>query len=367
MWFIIGVVLIYNLLLFYIGWNGWKWIKSIWGEKRPVFKYVYWLVLLFFAYSFMLGRLFNEDFFITWIGAIWLGLFYFLLLLLPFVNLTVFLIKKYTTLSKTAVTKNTGIVTLTVVAGLFSYGIFNAYSPVVRNYAINIPKQVKDKQTITIAMASDMHFGMLSGDKQAKKLVDKINSMNPDLVIFPGDIIDDDVQPFLDEGIPDILKQINAPVYASLGNHDRDDEVDLYKILNESGMRLLADEVVELENGVTLIGRKDRGYQDVVRAKLPELLKQVDASKPLLLLEHQPYDLDIAKNYGIDLMLSGHTHRGQIAPMNFITDKIYENDWGYLKKGTLQSIVSSGYGLWGTPIRLGSRSEILKITVTFNK
>ena len=363
MWFVIGVILLYNLLLFYFGWNGWQWTKSLGGRKKRL-QLIYWMFLIFFAYSFMMGRLFNEDKIVTWIGAIWLGFFYFLLFLLPLVNLLVYL-SKFTRFAKSKVIRWSGFTTLTVTLFLFGYGVFNAYSPVVRTYHINIPKQIEGKQSLNIVMASDMHFGVLSGANQAKKLVSRINALNPDLVLFPGDIIDDDIAPFLEQGIPDLIKQIKAPVYASFGNHDRDDGVDLYKVLNKSGMRLLADESVVLDNGITLVGRKDRGYQDVIRAKLLELMKNVDLSKPIILLDHQPYDLDIARANGIDLMLSGHTHRGQIFPMNWITNKIYDNDWGYLKKGTLQSIVSSGYGFWGTPLRIGSRSEIVQLKVTF--
>ena len=209
-------------------------------------------------------------------------------------------------------------------------------------------------------------FWVLSGANQAKRLVKHINTLEPDLVLFPGDIIDDDVKPYLEEGIPDILKQIKAPVYGSLGNHDRDEDSDLIKVFNNSGMKLLADETHVMDNGITLVGRKDRGYQDVTRAELADLMTGVDLTKPVFLLDHQPYDFDIALKNGVDLILSGHTHRGQVAPMNLITNMIYENDWGYLKKDKLQSIVSSGYGFWGTPIRIGTRSEIVQLKITFN-
>ncbi|QCJ42789.1 metallophosphoesterase [Bacillus sp. S3] len=365
MGFFIVVFVIYNLLLFYIGWNGWKWIQTIWGNKRST-KYIYWVLLIFFAYSFMLGRWLEAFQIITWVGAIWLGIFYFSLFLLPIVNLLVFL-SRFTRFSKRNVMKWSGFATGIAICCLLVFGIFNAYSPVVRTYTVNIPKWVEGKQSLNIVMASDMHFGVLSGANHAKNLVKEINSLHPDLVLFPGDIIDDDVKPYLDKGIPQILKQINAPVYASFGNHDRDQSADLVKVFTNSGMNVLDDQTVELDNGITLIGRKDRGYQDVVRAKLVDLMKQAEITKPVILLEHQPYDLEIAENNGVDLMVSGHTHRGQIAPMNMITKKIYENDWGYLKRGQLQSIVSSGYGFWGTPIRIGSRSEIVQIKVTFKQ
>jgi uncharacterized protein len=359
----IGIILLYNLLIFYIGYNFWAWIKNISGDRKSI-KIIFWLVLVIFAYSFVFSRWLDESLFFTWLGAAWLSLFYFLILLLPVANIAVFL-RRFTKIKKEKFVKWTGFSLFVVIVCSFIFGVYNAYSPTVKTYQIAIPKQVEGKQNLKIIMASDMHFGDLSGSGQAEKLVKYINAENPDLVLFPGDIIDDDITPFLEEGIPEILKQIKAPVYASLGNHDRD-EADLVKIFNNSGMKVLDDDVLYLPEGITLVGRKDRGYQDVVRAELSTLMKQVDVKKPVFLLEHQPYDLDIAEENGVDLILSGHTHRGQVAPGNLITNMIFENDWGYLKKGKLQSIVSSGYGVWGLPLRIGTRSEIVQINVSFD-
>jgi uncharacterized protein len=360
----IGIILLYNLFIFYIGYNIWVWLKTISGDKRGI-KYFFWFVLILFAYSFIFGFWVEESLFITWLGALWLSLFYFLVLLLPVANIILFL-RRYTKVTKEKAVKWIGISTVIVIVCSFTFGVFNAYSPVFKTYQITIPKQIAGKHDLKIIMASDMHFGDLAGSGQAKKLVEQINAKNPDIVLFPGDIINDDVTPFLEEGIPAILKQINAPVYASLGNHDRDD-VDLVEVFNNSGMRVLDDDVLVLPEGITLIGRKDKGYQDVKRAELATLMKQVDVNTPVILLEHQPYDLDIAAKNGVDLILSGHTHRGQVAPGNLITNMLFENDWGYLKKEQLQSIVSSGFGFWGLPLRIGTRSEIVEINITFNQ
>lgn len=96
-----------------------------------------------------------------------------------------------------------------------------------------------------------------------------------------------------------------------------------------------------------------------------QLLSEADLSKPVILLDHQPYALQTAADAGADLMLSGHTHRGQMAPAHLVTRRLFELDWGYLKKGAMHVIVSSGYGLWGPPVRLGSRSEIIDIRLKF--
>ncbi|MNI21140.1 putative metallophosphoesterase [compost metagenome] len=128
-------------------------------------------------------------------------------------------------------------------------------------------------------------------------------------------------------------------------------------------MKVLYDESITIADKFTLIGRKDKSDSD--RVQLTDLMKGVDPTRPLFLLDHQPYELGVAADQGIDVMVSGHTHRGQIAPAHLITRMLYENDWGYLLKGNMHSIVTSGYGFWGPPIRFGSRSEIVQIVVSF--
>ncbi|MBO9600028.1 MAG: metallophosphoesterase, partial [Cohnella sp.] len=133
--------------------------------------------------------------------------------------------------------------------------------------------------------------------------------------------------------------------------------------LERGGIQVLYDETVDVQGQFTLIGRRDR--TESYRLPLDNLMNGVDLTKPAILLEHQPYEFDIARQAGIDLMVSGHTHRGQIFPGNLITNAIYENDWGYLRKERMHTIVTSGYGFWGPPIRLGTRSELVSIHIRF--
>ena len=133
--------------------------------------------------------------------------------------------------------------------------------------------------------------------------------------------------------------------------------------LERGGIHVLYDEIIEIQGQLTLIGRKDRIDSD--RLPLERLMKDVDLTKPAILMEHQPYDLGIAQQAGIDLMVSGHTHGGQVFPGNLITNRIYENHWGYLQKEQMHSIVTSGFGFWGPPIRIGTRSEIVSVKIQF--
>ena len=364
---VIGLLyfLLYAALVFYIGWSGWRWISP---KAGTVLKYVYIAVIIAVASSFMLGR-WTQNVLIEMFGAYWMAVFYLLLLLLPLVQL-VFRLLRFTRLPRQRARAWEGLATLILLTVFLAYGLFNAYSPVVRTYDIHIEKPESPSGSLNIVAASDTHFGVLSGKGHAERLVREINALDPDLVMFPGDLLDDAVEPFVDQGIDRILAQIDAEygVYASLGNHDRHDGSmqELIGALERSGMKVLADERVTVggaDGTVTLIGRKD--LSDPGRAGLSDLMEGVDRSKPVIVLDHQPYELDEASRQGVDLLLSGHTHRGQIFPGNLLTGIIYENDWGHLQKGTLHSVVTSGYGFWGPPIRIGTRSEIVRIRLTF--
>lgn len=365
MFVLIGItaLILYSLLVFYVSRSCWSWM----GGKTPVwFKYVYIGLIVLLSTSFLLGRIGEGLVMFQILGAYWMAVFCLLLLVLPIVHVCLWLLR-LTKLSRSTAKAGAGLVVLATLLTAIAYGTFNAYSPIVREYRVEIPKPNPAAQQLNIVMAADMHFGQLSGRQHAMRLVEQINALQPDIVLFPGDIVDDDLRPYEEKGIDDILSGISARygVYAVLGNHDRyrgqmDHFID---VLEQGNMTILYDEAVTIDDSFTLIGRKDR--IDRERTPLSELVAGIDASKPLILLDHQPYDLDIAEQEGIDLMLSGHTHRGQIAPAHLITGLLFENDWGYLQKGSLHSIVTSGFGFWGPPIRIGSRSEIVQIQVIF--
>jgi uncharacterized protein len=359
----IGFLLVYGLLVFYIGWSGWSWMRPAVSAR---FKLAYIVVLVFLAASFILGRVFSGIPVLSIIGSYWLAAFSLLLLMLPVVHLSLWLLR-LTSLPRRRAQKWAGSITLALLLFLIGYGSFNAYSPVVREYNLAVDKHVEGMQELKIVMASDMHFGLLSGSSHAKRMVKEINALKPDLVLYPGDIIDDDLEAYLDRRIDVILKDVQAPfgVYASLGNHDKYDGTmeELIEALERSNMKVLYDEGVTIDGKLSLFGRKDRTEAD--RASVADLISGADRSKPVILMDHQPYELEADRQSGVDLVVSGHTHRGQIAPAHLITRAIYENDWGYLQKGSLHSVVTSGYGFWGPPIRLGSRSEIVVINLSF--
>lgn len=155
------------------------------------------------------------------------------------------------------------------------------------------------------------------------------------------------------------LARLKAPlgIYMVPGNHEYISGIDeSVRFLKDTPIQLLRDSVVTLPNGVQIIGRDDRSNRS--RHSLPTLLKQADRSKPIILLDHQPYNLAKTDSLGIDLQFSGHTHHGQIWPISWVTDRIYEQSHGYRKWTQSHIYVSSGLSLWGPPFRIGTNSDM---------
>ncbi|WP_409273874.1 metallophosphoesterase [Neobacillus sp. SCS-31] len=356
--------IIYSLLVLYIGWNGWIWLDSAGSPMPPV--PLYGAIVFILAFSYLLGRAKFRMPIFTIIGSYWFGILQYALFLLPPANLAGYILIE-TGLPSSKAIFWTGLFVLAAFSAIFVYGTFNAYSPVVRKYSITIPKQASGHKKLKIAMASDMHFGNLSGISHLRRLVEKANGIKPDIILLPGDIIEDDPEPFIRKKMGEVMKELSAPlgVYGVLGNHEYYGGAipEFVREMDKAGIQILQDEVVEIDEAFFLAGRKDK--TDKFRQKLSDLLAATDPSMPIIMMDHQPAEVSIAAENGVDLLLCGHTHRGQMAPNHLITRKLFEIDWGYLQKGDMHTIVSSGYGFWGPPLRLGSRSEIIEIDVTF--
>jgi predicted MPP superfamily phosphohydrolase len=138
--------------------------------------------------------------------------------------------------------------------------------------------------------------------------------------------------------------------------------------MNKIGIKVLRDETVEIAGALYVAGRKDKTAESADpsgRLKVSDLLSPLDLDKPVILMDHQPTKFQQAAEAGADILLSGHTHRGQFFPNHLLTKRLFELDWGYMRKGAMHVIVSSGFGTWGPPIRIGSRSEIIQLEISF--
>lgn len=261
-----------------------------------------------------------------------------------------------------------GLVVLLLVAGTR-----NGLSPVVREYTLEIDKPGGAQREWSLVVASDIHLGNVIGNRHLRKLIAKADELKPDLVLLPGDVIDDSIEPFLRNGMNRTIASLKAKhgVYAVLGNHEYyGGHIPEYaETMKEAGIPVLQDETALVADSLYIVGRKDKTAEGAGfgggRLSVADLTAGLDRSKPIVLLDHQPTKFQQAADAGVDLMLSGHTHRGQFAPNHLITKRLFELDWGYMRKDAMHVVVSSGFGLWGPPVRLASRSEILHIKLKF--
>lgn len=256
-----------------------------------------------------------------------------------------------------------GVGSLTVlllIVGVFTYGNLHYYNKVKVPIDLKSPKKLR--QPVKMVMVSDLHLGWHNTRTDLAKWVDMINAENPDYVLIAGDIVDFSVVPLLRAGMAEEFRRLQAPIYACLGNHDYyAGEPNSEKFYQAAGIKLLRDAAVDLGNGVVLIGRDDRTNKR--RRPLHDLMTHIDASKYLILLDHQPYHLEEAERNNVDFQFSGHTHDGQVWPINWIVRSMYEKSYGSLVKGRTFYYVSSGLGIWGGKFRIGTQSEYCVVTI----
>ena len=249
------------------------------------------------------------------------------------------------------------------VMAILAYGGWNALHPVVRQVEHDTGKHLP--QPVKIVLVTDIHLGTLFGRQYAEELTERINRQEADVVLFGGDQVDNSLNYLLREKSYEPLKNIKSKygVYAVLGNHDHFDgrvrqEIELFRSV---GFKMLVDEAVDLPCHIHLVGLED--YRSEPQNPYLESLAGKDPTKANLLLEHQPRRFLEAEQAGYDLYMAGHTHGGQQAPLNLVTRRMYLLDYGSKKFGNMMGVTSCGYGLWGSPVRIGSTPEIVVITL----
>lgn len=352
---IIGFLVIYFLLCFYVAYNGWVWLKKSFGFQ---YKRTYYLIMFFLSISFFVSQ-FTSLFIINWIGYVWLIVFGYSLLVLPIFNLIYFFNKKRGI-------KWFGFGLLLYCLFVVSYGSYNVWSPVVVSYDVEIEKE-SEIDELKILLISDIHINDTIKNNHINRLIKLSQQVEPDIIFLAGDVIDNSIEPYLKYNLGEILQGLTAPmgVYAVLGNHEyygRDIPIFIEE-MNEINIEVLVDEVMNIDDLFYVVGRKD--HSDQRRNTIDNLTSGLNKEKPIFLVDHQPREFSEVEAAGVDLMVSGHTHKGQVFPGNLITNAIYENHYGYFRKDNLHTVVSSGFGLWGPPFRIGSRSEVVEINVHF--
>lgn len=282
-----------------------------------------------------------------------------------------------------------GAVCAVIITTVSIYGMINAGNIQTTKYDISIDKKAGKLDSLNVVLIADLHLGYNIGCRHMEKMVEKINAQNPDLVVVAGDIFDNEYEALENpDRLAAILRGIQSKygVYACYGNHDiqekilagftfggkekKESSVKMDEFLEKSGITLLRDEYVLIDDSFYLYGRPDyeRPGRGIDERKSPqEITEDLDLSLPVLVVDHEPRELQELADAGVDADLCGHTHDGQLFPGNLTIKLMWENACGYLKKGNMHSIVTSGVGLFGPNMRVGTKSEICDIMMHFNR
>ena len=265
-----------------------------------------------------------------------------------------------------------GLAALFIALGVACYGFFNANQIRFTSYEMDLQGK-SPRDGLKIALISDLHLGSLNAERNLVAIVEKVNGMEADIVCIAGDIFNDDVNTLSSpENVMGLFKSIKSAygVYACMGNHDGGRKFDSVSgFLAGSGVRLLNDEYETIGENLIIVGRIDRspigGLAEMTRRDISDVLPPQDAGKTVIVMDHNPARID---EYGkeTDLIVAGHTHNGQLFPMNLITNAMYAVQYGHYKKDadSPHVIVTSGAGTWGPPLRVGSNNEVVCITLS---
>jgi predicted MPP superfamily phosphohydrolase len=386
----------YLLLNFYLALRTLRWIATLHSFSGSVFFLVpFWICCALIAVSplpaaFGRGRLkiaFKK------LSSWWLGTliyFVFFLLLSDLVKALLRLYQHQPLLadSDASVIRISGILVGLGTLLLSWYGDWNARNLRRTVYEVTIQKDCP-VPSLKIALLADLHLGGASGLAHIRKVCAAVNKMKPDLLILAGDIFDNDFSAIDDPArICAAFRGIQTKYgsYACWGNHDIEEIIlagftfhnkgnpvssspEMNQFLKDAGICLLTDETVLIDNAFYLCGRLDASCREksgMIRLTPEQLTAGLDSSKPILVIDHQPSELDELAAAGVDLDLSGHTHDGQIFPLNLTTSLLWANSKGHKKVRHMSSIVTAGAGTWGPSQRIATHSEVVEVRVAFS-
>ena len=343
----------------YVLWHVWRILPlPSWAKVVVVTLMVFAFLLLFVGFSRHVHLSMPLATVVYEIGTSWL-----IILLYLFMAFLLLDIGRWVHLVPATFLKNSWSGTLAVTAFMFIiflYGNIHYHQKVRQPLTLTTGKTLSRK--MKVVMLSDLHLGYHNRRSEFAKWVDKINEEKADLILVAGDIIDKNIQPLEEQEMHQEFLQLNAPVVACLGNHEYyGGESNALLFYKKADITLLRDSVTTVGD-LCIIGRDDRSNPK--RKTLSELMKGVDSTKYLVVLDHQPIQLEEAEQNGIDFQLSGHTHHGQVWPISWITESIYECAFGEWQRGSTRYYVTSGIGIWGGKFRIGTRSEYVVAEIT---
>lgn len=370
---LILMILLLVAAIVYVGLRAIRWLRTMFDFRRT---YVLWIVLVLLPLLFVVGDFLPASGFaraVTLTGGVSIGLFLYALLFTAAADLLALLLR-LTPLSRRPAFRSrktlrvVGCAVLALSVCVSVYGVVNAATIDRTTYSVSFENGADDG--MRIALISDLHLGSEIGSAQMCRVVEEVNACEADIVVIAGDVFNAEVEDCcdLDETAAELRRiKSRLGVYAVLGNHDPSPEYPpLQAFFESAGIRLLNDETVAF-SGFTLVGRAESApiHGDVSegRKSLEELLAGADRSKPVIVIDHRPAGVDEAVAFGADLIMCGHTHRGQIFPANLIAAWTHGagRNYGHTVEGNTDVIVTSGVGYWGPPMRTASDAEVVLI------
>ena len=303
---------------------------------------------------------------------------FFLLFLLHFIVLSLIIdflysvyFKKYQRFEKIY---RLGIIPLLCSSLLIGYGYYHIQQLHRTYYAIETDKQLS--KSYRIAYLSDLHYPNALDVERLQSYCDQIEDEQPDMIVLGGDIVDEKTTLEDMQTAFRILGAMKSSlgIYYVYGNHDQAiytstpkfTSHQLYQTIEDENIHILSDSSITIHNELIVVGRIDRSLNHK-RLTSEQLMDGLDQDDFILLLDHQPIDLNISNELGYDLLLSGHTHNGQIFPLGCFMTMFNEMSYGYKDLGHMQVITSSGMVGWGFPIRTQGNSEYVIIDIETKK
>ena len=260
------------------------------------------------------------------------------------------------------------LISLLLTFSVLIYGFINYQQPKKQVINITLNKPLTGTDRLKIVGLSDWHLGLGMHPNRLKRNIEFINAEKPDIILIGGDLIDNSIKPITILNMEKELNRLKAPlgIYMAPGNHEYISGFEACRdFLRNTNIQLLKDSAVTLPCGLQIIGRDD--YSNRNRLSANEWANLIHKSKPSIIIDHQPQHLQEAQLMKADLQFSGHTHNGQIIPLKFLTDYLFELSYGYKIMDGVHYYVSSGLALWGPPFRIGSSSEIVVFELSFVK
>lgn len=373
------ILIAYLMLNIYVGLRSYHALRAF----LPSFpRVLFWPIFLVIALSFILGRVVSLELpLLNTLGMYWMAVFLYLLIIYILLDLAGLLNTHFKLLPGTWRSywhnKKVYMLGIVLTAVILVFGNWSAQTLRISEYDIHINTKTADINELKAVLIADLHLDRYANKNHLEKAAHKITSMEPDVIFLAGDIFENYLDLEVIDKIDNIFDALEAKhgIYAVLGNHEYygGQDAQIVEYLEQKGIVVLVDEVTEAVGGnIYIAGRNDYGTGHTMeigekRKSVEDILSDVDHTKPIILLDHQPQEVEEASVAGVDLMLSGHTHGGQLLPIQIFTKALFIIDRGHWLDDNFNLVVTTGLGTWGPPVRTNSKSEIVVMNILMNQ